>query len=215
MAGALAGRVFFVTGGASGIGLSVAKTLLSRGASIGLCDNNKEKLETITSLVDESQKTRVITRLVNVANRSAVKDFLEATKSRFGKLHGVANIAGTGGRFIGTHNIWELPSEEYDFVMDTNVRSIFNTMAEALKPGFMETPASIVNVGSMFSQRGFSKAAPYSCSKHAIIGLTKSAAIEAGTQGIRVNAVLPYVYDDICRLFLYRAKSNARLQWIC
>lgn len=191
MASTLAGKVFFITGGASGIGHSVARTLLARGASIGLCDLDKRKLEAVVNSVEPSQKSRVIAEQLNVADRPSIQSFLETTKAHFGKLNGIANVAGTGGRLIGTHYIWELPSEEYDLVMDVNVRGVFNTLAEGLKPGFLETQSSIVNVGSMFSTRGFKKASPYSCSKHAIIGLTKSAAMEAGERGIRVNAVLP------------------------
>lgn len=156
-----------------------------------MCDLNEKKIADVFDSSDASHKARLIAQPVNVAKRSTVKDFLETTKRKFGRLDGIANVAGTGGRLIGTHCIWEIPTEEYDLVMDANARGIFNALAEGLKPGLMETPGSIVNVGSMFSERGFKKAAPYSCSKHALIRLTKTAAIEAGSRGIRVNAVLP------------------------
>lgn len=63
--------------------------------------------------------------------------------------------------------------------MNTNARGVFNALAEGLVPRLLETPASIVNVGSMFSERDFKKGAPYAASKHAVIVLTKTAAIEA------------------------------------
>lgn len=191
MASYFAGKVFFVTGGASGIGLRTVNTLLARGASVALSDINENGLESVSNKLEEVHKSRLLMRALNVASRPAVKDFLEETKRHFGRIDGIANVAGTGGNLIATHEIWQLPPEEYDFVMDTNVRGTFNTMAESLKPGFLETPASIVNIGSMFSTRGMRNAVPYSTSKHAIIGLTKSAALEVGDRGIRINAVLP------------------------
>lgn len=191
MATTLAGKVFAVTGGASGMGLATVKTLLARGASVGMCDLNESKFGELLSSIDAFQKSRLLAQPVNVAKRASVKSFLEATKSQFGSLDGIANVAGTGGRLIGTRFIWEIPDEEYDLVMDSNARGVFNALAEGLVPGLLTTPGSIVNVGSIYSARGFKKGAPYSCSKHAMIGLTKTAAIEAGPRGIRINAVLP------------------------
>ena len=173
------------------MGLAAVKTLLARGASVGMCDLDENKFTGAFSTLDASQKSRLIAQPVDVAQRPSVKGFLELTKRHFGKLDGIANVAGIGGRLIGTHCIWEIPTEEFDLVMDVNTRGVFNALAEGLVPGLLEPSGSIVNVGSMFSTRGFKKAAPYSCSKHAIIGLTKSAAIEAGPRGIRVNALLP------------------------
>lgn len=191
MATSLAGKVFVVTGGASGIGLSTMQTLLDKGASVALSDINERGLKQALGSVEGPQRARLIARPLNVANRHVVKAFLEETKNHFGRVDGVANVAGIGGNLIATHELWQLPSDEYDLVMDVNVRGVFNTMAESLKPGFLETRASIVNVGGMFSTRGFKNAVLYSTSKHAVIGLTKSAAMEAGPRGVRVNAVLP------------------------
>lgn len=191
MAASLAGKVFAVTGGASGMGLATVKLLLSRGASVSYCDLNERGVASVLDSVTSSQHSKLIGQPLNVADRAGIKSFLETSKRKFGRLDGIANVAGTGGRLIGTRYIWETPSEEYDLVMDANARGIFNALAEGLVPGLMEEPGSIVNVGSMFSERGFKKAAPYATSKHAVIGLTKTAAIEAGPRAIRVNAVLP------------------------
>lgn len=87
--------------------------------------------------------------------------------------------------------MWEVSDEEYDFIMDINVRGIFNVLAEALKPGLLQEPGSIVHTTSMYAQRGFPKGSIYSSSKHAGIGIVKSAAMEAAKRNIRVNAVLP------------------------
>jgi NAD(P)-dependent dehydrogenase (short-subunit alcohol dehydrogenase family) len=191
MNASLANKTFCITGAAAGIGLSTARHFLANGASVGLSDFNERALFELHSSLDESQRSRVYIQALDVANRGQVKEFLHATKKQFGRIDGIANIAGTPGKSFGVHEIWEIPTEEYDRVMDTNVRGTFNFLAESLVPGLLEEPASIVTIGSVASLRGYNRGAIYSTSKHAIIGLTKSAAMEGGSRSIRVNAVLP------------------------
>lgn len=191
MASSLAGQVFVITGSASGMGLATATTLLARGALLGLCDMNQDGLSKLVHELGEEQKGRVITHVVDITNRSAVASFLQLTKGKFGKVDGLANFAGTAGHKLGHQEIWEIEGKEYDFIMDVNVKGVFNLLSEALKPGFLQEPGSIVHAASMFSERGFSKGSVYSTSKHAGVGMVKSAAIEAGKRGIRVNVVMP------------------------
>jgi NAD(P)-dependent dehydrogenase (short-subunit alcohol dehydrogenase family) len=141
-----------------------------------------------------SEKSRLLFQKLDVRDRMQVNNFLAETKQRFKHVHGVANIAGTIGESFGVRNLWDVPMDEYDFVMDVNVRGTFNFVAQALKPGYLEDGSSVVNVGSVASLRGYEKGAIYPISKHAIIGLTKGAAKEGGAREIRVNAVLPYDY---------------------
>jgi NAD(P)-dependent dehydrogenase (short-subunit alcohol dehydrogenase family) len=191
MAATLANKTFCITGAAAGIGLSTAKTLLSQGACVGICDFNESALRKICDQFSVSEKLRVLVQALDVSDRASVKRFLDSTKTKFGRIDGIANVAGTPGKSFGVHQIWELPEGEYDRVMDTNVRGVFNFIAESMKPGFLEEPASIVNIDSIASERGYDRGAMYSTSKHALIGLTKCAAIEGGPRSIRVNAVLP------------------------
>ena len=191
MASSIADKVFCVTGAASGIGLATAKALLMRRASIGIADLNAKLLDEVYASFDEAERSRIFVQALNASDRDQVRLFLESTKKHFGRLDGVVNSAGTCGRLMGTHEIWQLPTEEYDLVMDANVRGTFNFLAESLKPGFLEPNSSIVNVGSTVSQRGLSRGTPYSTSKHAVVGLTKSEEQEVGKRGIRVNVVLP------------------------
>lgn len=193
MPGQLLNKVFCLTGGAAGIGLSTAKTLLRQGAAVSICDINEKTLRSAYDSLDERERSRVLMQTVDVADRAQVKSFLGLTKKEFGHVNGVANIAGVMGSSFGRQELWEIPSEEYDFVMDVNVRGSFNFVAESMVPGFLEPESSIVNVGSVASKRGYVKGAIYPISKHAVIGLTKSAAMEGGPRTIRVNAVLPYV----------------------
>lgn len=193
MASSLGGKVFVVTGSASGMGFSTATVLLERGAKLGLCDINQHGLSKFIQDLNTDQRSRVITDIVDITNRSALASFFRLTKENFGRLDGIANLAGTAGHKLGHEEIWEISEEEYDFVMDINVRGTFNLLSEALRPGLLREPGSIIHVGSMFSERGFAKGSVYSASKHAGVGMIKSAAIEAGKRGIRVNLVAPYV----------------------
>lgn len=191
MASSFSGRVFVVTGSASGMGLATAKTLLERDASLGLCDVNGASLEELYNSLSEQQQSRVIVQAVDIADRGAVKSFLEATKSKFGKLDGVANVAGTGGHKLGFESIWETEDKEFEYIVDVNIKGLFNVLAEALKPGVLEEPGSVVHISSMFSMCGYPKGAVFSASKHAAVGMVKSAAIEVGERNIRVNVVMP------------------------
>jgi NAD(P)-dependent dehydrogenase (short-subunit alcohol dehydrogenase family) len=191
MSNSLKNKVFCVTGAASGIGLATVKTLLARQALVSIADLNVASLDAVYDSLENSQVERVFKKALDVADREQVRIFLDETKNHFGRVDGVVNSAGTCGRLMGTREVWEIPSTEYDLVMDVNVRGTFNFLAESLKPGFLESNASIVNIGSTASQRGIKNGAPYSTSKHAVVGLTKSVAQEVGPRGIRVNIVLP------------------------
>ncbi|KAJ0423069.1 oxidoreductase [Aspergillus carlsbadensis] len=191
MSAPLASKVFVITGGAAGIGLSTVRTLLSRGATLSVCDNHEENLHRLSDSLIASEKARVLVQKLDVRDRNQVNEFLDATKQRFKHVNGIANIAGAIGKSFGVRNLWDVPMDEYDVVMDVNVRGTFNFVAQALKPGYLEDGSSIVNVGSVASLRGYDKGAVYPISKHAVIGLTKGAAKEGGPREIRVNAVLP------------------------
>lgn len=191
MASPISNKVFVITGGGSGVGLATASTLLARGAMIGLCDVNESGLTTFAGKLSETEKIRLFARPVDITDRSALRTFLQQTKEKFGRLDGVANIAGTPGRNIGHHEIWEVEEDEYDFVMAVNVRGIFNVLSEALRPGVIQEPGSIVHTTSMYAERGFPKGSIYSASKHAGVGIIKSAAMEAAKRRIRVNGVSP------------------------
>jgi NAD(P)-dependent dehydrogenase (short-subunit alcohol dehydrogenase family) len=191
MASQFSDKVFVITGCASGMGLSTSQLLLARGALLGLCDINNDALSKLVSGLSEKEKSRVIVQAVDLGDRSTVASFLQSVKTKFGKVDGIANLAGTAGHKLGHEEIWQIDDKEYDFVMNVNVRGVFNILSEALKPGFLQEPGSIVHVASMFSERGFAKGSIYSTSKHAGIGMAKSAAIEAGQRGIRVNVVMP------------------------
>ncbi|EON66102.1 hypothetical protein W97_05345 [Coniosporium apollinis CBS 100218] len=176
------------------MGLATAKTLLSRGAMVALCDLNQDSLEQVVDELDADCRKRSFARRVDLNDRAALKAFLEDSKAHFGKLDGIANFAGTAGRHLGTEAVWETSDDEFDFIMKVNVTGMFYVLSEALKPGFMSLGGSIVQIGSIFSMQGFNKGAVYATSKHAALGMVRSAAKEAGGR-VRVNCVLPGAVD--------------------
>lgn len=183
-------KVVVVAGSASGMGLATSRSLIEQGAMVGMCDLNGEGLEKLFGDLDPDLQSRVFIQAVDVTDRQAVRAFLEATKARFGTVDGVANFAGTGGHELGTESVWETSDEEFDFIMDLNVRGAFNVLAESLKPEVLSHGGSFVHIGSMFSLQGFLRGAVFAASKHASLGMVKSAAKEVGDRA-RVNCVLP------------------------
>jgi NAD(P)-dependent dehydrogenase (short-subunit alcohol dehydrogenase family) len=160
-----AGKVFIVTGAASGIGLDTAKTILAKGASVSACDINFTALQSVFPL----DHPHLYLSSADISSRSSINTLLTYTKKRFSHISGIASIAGTGGHKLGLENIWETSDTEFSFLMDVNVRGCFNILSENLKPGVMEDGVSIVHITSMFSERGFPKRAVFAASKHAAI----------------------------------------------
>jgi NAD(P)-dependent dehydrogenase (short-subunit alcohol dehydrogenase family) len=131
MAAPLTRKVLAITGAASGMGLATAELHLSSGALLGLTDINSKGLQQFQDSLDPSQRARVMTQPIDITNREGVESFLDNTKAQFGHLNGIANIAGTCGKLMGSHQIWQTPDEEYDLIMNTNVRGVFNFLREA------------------------------------------------------------------------------------
>lgn len=192
MSSQFSGKVYVVTGGASGIGLSTARALLSQGATVALCDISNDGLAKFQSETPEGDKERVFARQVDIADRAAVRSFLSATKDRFHRIDGCASIAGAAGARLGHEAIWEVGDAQYEAIMGINARGAFHVLSETLRPGLLQEPGgSVVHVSSMYGERAFPLGSVFSASKHAANGLAKSAAVEAAPRGIRVNIVAP------------------------
>lgn len=187
----LAGKVIALTGAASGIGAATAKLLASRGATLAIADVNKEGLNAIAASLSAHRSKKFTSTNVDIRDRDQVRQWLKATTVEFGQLDGAANVAGVAGKNQNIHHIWELSTEEYDFIMDVNAKGLFHCLASQLADGVMKDGSSIACVGSFCGLRGTPRSSAYVASKHAATGLIKSAALEAGPRNIRVNGVAP------------------------
>jgi len=180
-------KVVIITGGAGGIGKASAELFAQEGAKLVLVDMNQEALDKV---VDELQlnEERVLTVVSNVTKEEDVISYVNKTVERFGRIDVFFNNAGVVG---DTGPLIEQTSQNFEFVLDVNVKGVFYGLKHVLQ--FMKTQqyGAIVNTASVDGLRGSSGISPYIASKHAVVGLTSAAAAEHAKDGIRVNAVCP------------------------
>ncbi|KAF2705043.1 3-oxoacyl-reductase [Pleomassaria siparia CBS 279.74] len=188
----LKNKLITLTGSASGIGLSTARILARRGALLSLADYNKKNLETAhAELVSLSSSDKILSTSLDIRSSSAVNSWVSKTKKQFGQtIDGCANIAGFHPTWT-PKNVESITDDEFDQVMTINTTGLFRCLRAQLAPGILSNPSSIVNVGSVSGLIGFAGDAAYVASKHAVHGISKCAAKEAGPRGIRVNVVAP------------------------
>lgn len=187
----LQGKVFALTGGASGIGLATAQILHARGASVGIGDIDPEALQTAAKTFpsDPSSSDRVLLSQLDVSKRSSVESWITSIVTKFGKLDGAANCAGVIGKHHGTRNLENIEDEQWDLIIGVNLTGMMYCMRAELAA--IKGPGSVVCVSSVQGSIGFAKHAAYAASKHGILGLVRSAAKEVGEREVRVNAVNP------------------------
>ncbi|KAH7409807.1 3-alpha--hydroxysteroid dehydrogenase [Phaeosphaeria sp. MPI-PUGE-AT-0046c] len=186
------GKVFVITGAASGMGLETARLFASKGAKLSLADVQEKPLKDLESELQKSG-AQVMSQVVDVRDRKAVESWITSTVEKFGKLDGAANLAGVIGRQANVVGIEDIDDEDWDFVMGVNVVGLRNCL-RAQVPHFNDG-AAIVNAASILGVIGAAKNLAYSASKHAVVGMTRSAAKELGARKIRVNCICPGPVD--------------------
>jgi len=184
------GKVALVTGAGSGIGAATALLLAERGASVTVVGRRKAKLEEVVTQITAIGGTALGVQ-ADVSDPAEVKRAVQATIERFDALHYLVNNAGISGYF---EPLTEISVEKWRQVLDINLNGQFYGMKYAIPHLLAAGGGSIVNVSSVFADRG-GPTPEYSSAKHAVRGLTTSAAIEYGPQGIRVNELQPGVID--------------------
>ena len=185
------GKVFAITG-VSGIGLAVATQLANLGASIALADISSDALTTAVKELS-APSDRVLSTVIDVGDTAQVNAWVDSTVKRFGRLDGAANMAGAIGKHHGVRPLVEQDDEQWDLIFRVNVTGLMHCMRAQLRAMIAAgtRAGSIVNAASVQGTQGLPLHAAYSASKHAVIGLTRSAAKEVAKEGIRVNAVAP------------------------
>lgn len=197
------GRVYAITGGASGIGLETAKHLAVQGAAVSLADSNEAHLFNASDIIkQQTPHARVIIQTLDVRSRSDVAKWLERTVVELGDLDGAANMAGVINPSLMSKDLVEVPDEEWDFVIGVNLKGTMICLSEEIKlmkgvkphgnnEGESRGSRSIVNAASVTGLVGGPRVSAYAASKHGIVGLTKSVSREVAKCDIRINAVAP------------------------
>jgi NAD(P)-dependent dehydrogenase (short-subunit alcohol dehydrogenase family) len=181
----LKNKVIVITGAASGMGLETARLFASKGAKLSLADIQEKPLKAEL----QSTGAEVMATVVNVSNRKSVDDWISATVTKFGKLDGAANLAGVIGRQNNTAGVADIDDDDWDFIFNVNTKGLmFCLRAQA---PVMNEGGSIVNAASILGLIGSAKSMAYVASKHAVVGMTRSAAKELGARNIRVNCFCP------------------------
>lgn len=186
-AASLKGKVVLITGASSGIGQAAARLFAGRGARVVLVARRKKKL---ADLADEIRATggEVSYVVADVQNSAEIADAVAHTTTTYGRLDAAFNNAGTA---VAPRPLHLIEDEAYEEVMNTNVRGVWNCMRHEIGALISSGGGSIVNTSSTAGLVATSAGAAYIASKHAVIGLTKAAAVEYVKDGIRVNVIAP------------------------
>ncbi|MEK0414240.1 MAG: hypothetical protein RL070_1728 [Bacteroidota bacterium] len=192
----LAGKVSIVTGAARGIGAAIALKLAEQGSHIAFTYVSSGSAEKANALVSQIEALGVKAKAYqsNAGVFEECEAFVNDVVASFGTVDICVNNAG-----ISKDNLLlRMNAEQWDEVMDTNLKSVFNMTKQVIRPMMKAKSGSIINMSSIIGIRGNAGQSSYAASKAGIIGFTKSVALELGSRNIRCNAIAPgFVETDM------------------
>ncbi|USK68434.1 SDR family NAD(P)-dependent oxidoreductase [Peribacillus asahii] len=195
------GKVVLITGATGGIGKETARLFANQGAKLALVDLDSQALE---SLAKELELEDYLLQTADVTSEEQVENFVEQTKKKYGKIDVFFNNAGIEGK---VSSIIDTSSEDLDRVLNVNIKGVFFCLKHVMAIMMEQRSGSIINSASITGLRGSIGLAPYSASKHAVLGLTKTAALESAAMGVRVNAICPGYVDTRMMQAIEEGKS--------
>lgn len=182
-------KVVIITGGGSGLGRAAALSIAKQGGKLVLVDMSKGGLEeSRNEILAAAPEAQVEIVEANVTNEEEVKNYVQFTMDKFGKIDGFFNNAGIEGK----QNLTEdYGSDEFEKVVSVNLNGVFYGMRHVLKVMKEQGFGSIVNTASVGGIRGVGNQSGYAASKHGVVGLTRNSGIEYGQFGVSINAIAP------------------------
>ncbi len=207
----LENKVAVVTGGTSGIGKAAALALARAGAKVVVAGRRENEGQAVVQTIEKTGGKALFVK-TDVSREADVKALVDKTVATFGRLDIAFNNAGIEGQMGPTTEVQT--SENYQSVFDINVKGVLLSMKHEAAAMLRNSGGSIINTSSIEGQVGFAGSGVYVASKHAVNGLSKSAALEFAKKGIRVNTVSPgTIQTEMIGRMLGEGESEAKKWW--
>lgn len=186
------GSIAIVTGASTGVGEAIAQALFEHGLTVIITARGLSGAAKTALRIDPSGE-RAVAMEVDVRNHLSVKKLVDSVMERFGALHYMVNNAG----ITGPHgvSICDYSVDDWQDVIQTDVSGVFYGMKYAISAILASGGGAVLNLSAVNGEVGIPGIAPYTAAKHAVLGLTRSAALEYATAGVRINAIAPGYVD--------------------
>lgn len=184
-------KVTIITGGGTGIGRGIAIEFGKQGAQVVVCGRREEPLKETVELIKKSGG-EAIYQITDVSNSQQIKEMVEMTLQKFGRIDILVNNAGV---YI-PDDVTSMEESEWDTVMSVDAKGVFLTSKAVIPEMLKNDKGKIINIASIAGLFGFEKAAAYCAAKGAVVNLTREMALDYALKGINVNAVAPGVIES-------------------